>query len=319
MEKDSRLKFFPVPFFAVVMWLSGLIMSIQKGQEVLWFPQMIDFYLLMIVVALFVLFLVVYLLKFVFYKQQVLSEINHPIKISFFGAVSISFILLSVGFDGINDLLAHILLWVWSVLHLFITFFIISLWMHDTKFEVTHMSPAWFIPVVGNILIPIVWVSYLWLEISWFFFSIWIVFWLVLLVIFFNRIIFYPPIPEKLLPTLFILIAPPAVGFVSWYELVWQIDQFWKILYYISLFFLMLLIFQSKIFMKINFYLSWWAYTFPIAAVGIASMVMYDNTWLMFFELLSYVLFFALVFILIIIVFLTFRHILNKKICVEEG
>jgi tellurite resistance protein len=39
--------------------------------------------------------------------------------------------------------------------------------------------------------------------------------WLVLFTIIMNRIIFHNPLPQKLLPTLIILIAPPAVAMLS--------------------------------------------------------------------------------------------------------
>jgi tellurite resistance protein len=118
------------------------------------------------------------------------------------------------------------------------------------------MNPAWFIPAVGNILVPIVGIIHAPAEISWFFYSIGFFFWIILLIIFFNRIIFHSPLPEKLLPTLFILIAPPAVGFVSLVKLTGEVGDFSKILYYFGLFLTLLLMFQFNIFKKIKFYLS---------------------------------------------------------------
>jgi len=52
-------------------------------------------------------------------------------------------------------------------------------------------------------------------ELSWFFFSVGLIMWAVMFTIIMNRIIFHNPLPQKLMPTLFILIAPPAVALIS--------------------------------------------------------------------------------------------------------
>ena len=144
------------------------------------------------------------------------------------------------------------------------------------------MNPSWLIPAVGNILVPVAGVSHVSPEISWFFYSIGLILWIVLLAIFFNRIIFHKPLPERLLPTLFILIAPPSVAFLSYVKLTGFINEFTRILYYFALFLVALLCSQLKMFWKIKFYLSWWAYSFPISAVTIASIVMFHETGIYF-------------------------------------
>jgi len=96
--------------------------------------------------------------------------------------------------------------------------------------------------------------------------------------ILFNRVLFHHPIEQKLLPTLFILIAPPAVGFIAYMRLTGDLDAFGRILYYGGLFLTLLLFTQVRRFLKLEFFLSWWAYSFPLAAISIASMVMFEQT-----------------------------------------
>ena len=50
------------------------------------------------------------------------------------------------------------------------------------------------------------------------------IFWIVLIAIVFYRIFFHEPNPARLLPTLFILLALPAVGFIAYGALVAQLD-----------------------------------------------------------------------------------------------
>ena len=145
-----------------------------------------------------------------------------------------------------------------------------------------------------------------------------LIFWIILLIIFFNRIIFHSPLPEKLLPTLFILIAPPAVGFISFVKLTGGISAFSKILYYFGLFLVFLLFAQIKIFKKIKFYLSWWAYSFPIAAITIASILMFHETDISSFKYISLAFFGILNLIIILLIIKTSIAILKKEICIEE-
>ncbi len=75
------------------------------------------------------------------------------------------------------------------------------------------MSPVWFIPVVGNILVPLAGVVHARRTRSRFFFSTGLIFWIVLQTLFFYRIFFHHPLPEKLLPTFFHPSGSPHTGF----------------------------------------------------------------------------------------------------------
>ncbi|MEA3292458.1 MAG: SLAC1 anion channel family protein, partial [Pseudomonadota bacterium] len=187
------------------------------------------------------------------------------------------------------------------------------------KFQINHINPAWFIPVVGNILVPIAGVPLGYPEISWFFFSIGIVFWLVLLTIFFNRIIFHDPMPQRLVPTFFILIAPPAVAFIAWFKLGGELDAFARVLYYTALFFSLLLATQIGKFARLPFFLSWWAYSFPLAALTVATMLMYQELQTPWFKWLSILLLALVTLVILMLVVKTVAAISSRGICIEEG
>jgi len=74
------------------------------------------------------------------------------------------------------------------------------------------LTPAWFIPVVGNILVPVGGVPLGHVEISWFFFSIGLILWLSFFTIVLHRVLFVPMMSQRSMPTLFILLAPPSIG-----------------------------------------------------------------------------------------------------------
>jgi tellurite resistance protein len=71
-------------------------------------------------------------------------------------------------------------------------------------------------------------------------------------------------------------------------------------------------------FIKLPFFLSWWAYSFPLASITIASVVKYHTTHAIFYQNLAYILFTILSVVIAILIGLTLKTIWRGQICVEE-
>jgi tellurite resistance protein len=252
------------------------------------------------------------------YPEEIRKEFKNITKLSFFPAISISFLLLSIAAMDLFPGLSKGLWIIGTVIHFLFSVAVISIWIRHPSLEINHISPAWFIPVVGNMLVPIAGVAYAPAEISWFFFSIGLVFWVALFTILFYRLLFHNPLPERLLPTLFILIAPPAVGFISYVKLTGGVDSAARILYYFSLFVFILMIPQLKMLARIKYYLSWWAYTFPLAALAIATLLMYHQGGFIFFKYLALAFLILVSAVIVLLAFMTLVAMKNKTICVED-
>lgn len=315
-QETSRLKYFPVSWFATVMGMSGFSIAWNRAEHIFNPGFCLSSVLLGLTSLWFVLLIVIYAMKIIRYPGEVLAEIRHPVKQAFVPTFSISLILLSVAYlQSAPDWS----FWLWlfgSTLHLGLTLYVLSSWMHHAKYEITHLNPAWFIPVVGNVLVPIAGMQHGIPEVSWFFFSLGLFFWPVLTAIIFYRLIFHPALPERLIPTLFIFIAPPAVGCVSWFALTGNIDAFGRILYSIALVFTLLLLSQINHFRRIPFFLSWWAYSFPIAAMTIASFLMARTTGQLIYLWLAGGLLALLSALIILLIWKTTRAALRHEICV---
>ena len=304
----SRLANFPVALFATVMGMSGLTLAWQKASHVLGTPNVIWQILLLLTTLLTLSLATAYLLKIKRHAEQVFNEFNHPIKISFFPAFSIGLMLISVAIADIFKPLATALWCLGATLQLMLTLYLMNQWIHHARWQVQHTTPAWFIPIVGNIIAPIGGTQLGFQEVSWFFFSIGILYWIVLKALVFNRIIFHEPLPEKLLPTLFIMIAPPAVGFIAYLRLnEGDIDNFAHILYYAALFLVLLLTSQLHRFTRLPFYVSWWAYSFPLAGFTIATLLMYQAFQTLFFSTLSQLMLGVISVVLAILIYKTFN------------
>jgi tellurite resistance protein len=314
---EERLRYFPIMMFAIVMGFSGITIVFQKAAEEFGFSALLAQIFVAADTILFGVIAFLYLAKIVKFFEEVKKEFAHPVRINFFAAVSISMILISIIYHPIAPMFSEVFCIVGTVLHTFLTFYTFSFWINNNM-EITHSNPAWFIPIVGNVLIPIAGSFFLPKEVLIFYFSVGIFFWIILLSIILNRIIFHHQMAVKFMPTLFILIAPPAIGVISYVKIVGEIDFFVHFMYSVALFFTFLLLFMYKNFLNLKFFISWWAFVFPIAAMTISSILMYKKTHAYSYELLSFFLMGAAVCVISIVIYQTFIHIGKKEICIQE-
>jgi len=316
-DMKERLQFFPITAYSIIMGLSGLTVVFNKFYHMQWMPKVIYDVLLFFTLGLFLLITIQYGRKAIHYIEEVAADFKHRIRINFFSAISISFLLLSIAFLGFWPFLSMIFWWVGLLLHTALMFYTISFWIQH-NFEIQFMNPAWFIPVVGNMLIPVVGVEFMPKGLSYFYFAVGFFFWVVLFTIFLNRAIFHHQLPQKFMPTLFILIAPPAVGFIAYMRIAQSWDAFAVLLLFLAYFFVILILFLYKSFRKIKFFISWWAFTFPLDAITIASVVAYQVTGQNIYKYLAFILFSLTLVTVAYVAWMTIRKIRQGEICVNE-
>jgi len=313
----EKLKYFPITAFAIIMGLSGLTIVFAKFYHMQWLPEWPFKVFLFFTFGLFLFFMLTYSRKAVNHWEEVLKDFNHPIRINFFSAVSISFILLSIAFLSYWPFLSMVLWWVGVILHTGLMLHTIKFWIQQ-NFEIKFMNPAWFIPVVGNILVPVAGVDFMPAAFSYMYFAIGFFFWIILFAIFLNRVIFHHQLPQKFIPTLFILIAPPAVGFIAYIRIAQSWDAFGVFMLFIAYFFVALLISLRKSFYKIRFFISWWAFTFPLMAMTLASVVAYQVSAIQVYKYVSFFMAFIAVFFISLVAWKTIGKVRAGEICVNE-
>jgi len=317
IPERNRLKFFPIMMFAIVMGLSGLTIMYQKAAIWLGFPTLIGTSLMAITTLVFLVVSTIYLTKFFKYKMAVIKEFSHPIRINFFAAVSISMLMLAIIFKEAFPSISALFWYPGTLLHFVLTMYTISFWINHNQ-ELDHSNPAWFIPIVGNVLVPIAGVGFASQGVLMYFFSAGIFFWVILFAILLNRIIFHHQLAMKFMPTMFILIAPPAVGFIAYFKMFETVDVFATMLFNLALFFTLLIAFMYQNFVKIKFFISWWAFVFPLAAMAISAMVMYHHTQDVALLMLSYVMIAVTTVIIAIVIYQTLLHMQKGEICIQE-
>lgn len=274
----ARLPFFPIAWFAMVMGVAGLAIAWEKAERLMGLAIPVSQALLGLGTLLFIVLAGLYGLKALKYRDAVAREWAHPVMLNFAPTLSIALMLLAVAWLPHSAPYSKLQWLIGAALHLVLTLHVMTRWMRRGGFDITQLNPAWFMPVVGNLVAPIAGVSHAPPEVSWFFFSIGLVFWPVLLALVMYRLVFFEALPERLMPTLFILIAPPAAGLIAYVGLSGALDTLAMLLFNVGLFFTLLLFAQLGGFVRLRFNLSWWAYSFPLAAISTAGFVLYEHS-----------------------------------------
>lgn len=316
--ETSRLAHFPVTFFAVVMGLMGFTLALHAGAPAMVWLAHASSLVLLISAAVMAVIACFYLAKALRYPAMVAEEWHHPVKIAFFPTITVSLLLLATAIFPYSAALAE---WIWLVGVVgqgVLTIAVVTGWISHRSFQVGHLTPAWFIPAVGNVIVPVLGARIGYIEISWLFFSGGIIFWIVLLTLVMNRLIFHDPIVARLFPTMVILIAPPAVAFLAYVSMIGAVDGFARILLNAAYIFAALVVVQVPKLVKLPFALSWWALSFPLAALSIASFRFSQLDGSRGHQTIGIVVLILLALVIAGLIWRTFLAILRGEICRPE-
>jgi tellurite resistance protein len=159
------------------------------------------------------------LVRAVRHPRALREDLGHPIRRGFVAAVPIGLLLLVTLGVALLGPAAPGLLALWTIAsaaQLAITAWVLSRWLAPPAppargFAWAGVTPVLFIPVVGNVLVPLAGVPLGMGTWSLAQFGAGLAFWPVVLVLLLVRLGQAGPLPERLLPAWFVPIAPPAV------------------------------------------------------------------------------------------------------------
>lgn len=264
-----------VAMFGMVMGIGGLANAWGAASRVFGLPLIISQVLLALATTIFVILVVAHLAKLALHFADVAEEFAHPVRSSFFPAISVAAIVMSIGLRSYSFDVANVLWCVGAALHLVFALVLIRRWILHAQDEGV-LTPAWFIPVVGNILVPVGGVPLGYVEVSWFFFSVGLMLWLSFFTIVLHRVLFVPAMSQRSMPTLFILLAPPSIGLSAYMAFTGgHAGAMGDILYCLALFIALLLASLIRYAAHGPFFMSWWAMTFPVDGWAGASIGYY--------------------------------------------
>ncbi|MBH1392573.1 SLAC1 anion channel family protein [Stenotrophomonas maltophilia] len=305
----------PVSLFGAVMGLSGLSLAWRFAHQNFGAPQFLSSVIALISIVVFVLLVLGYLTKSVAYPDAVVAEFKHPVTSNFFGTFTIALLLLSAIASPVSEALS-VGLWIAGVLTTFVLGYIVISRLLSGGQDPTLAIPAWLIPGVATLDIaipgshmPMSWAG----EVNLLALAIGAAVALVFFVMIFARLVNHAAIAPAMMPSLMILIAPFEVGFLAYTSVMGRIDAFASVLFYAGLF--LFLVVVPKIFRRSNpFTASWWAISFPTAALVNAALTYAAKTQSITITWIAWALLVLLTGTLLVLLIRTIKILLNGKL-----
>ena len=217
-QRAGPLKYLFPGWYAIVMGLAGLSLAWHHAAPVM--GKGADLAALLIgslAAAVFAVLAVATVLRGQRYPQAWAEDRQHPVRHTAIATLPTSVLLLATVAlaTGAQGTAVLTLWWAGALAQLAVTAWVLTRWWKGARqggLQWASITPALFITVVGNLLVPLAGVPLGQPEWSTAQFGIGLLFWPVLTVLLRVRIAKQGVWAERLLPANFIFIAPPAVA-----------------------------------------------------------------------------------------------------------
>ncbi len=278
LHQPSPLKFLMPGWFSLVMGLCGLSLAWQAAAPVL--GDMATGAALVlggVALVVFGVLAVASLLRWRRHAEALEEDLKHPVRHAFVATVPVSLLLLATAGHklGLQGAGVQGLWWAGSLLQLWATVWVLSRWLAagpgpgnsnpNAASLWPAITPVLFIAVVGNVVAPLAGVALghgVWAAAQ---LGIGLLFWPVVLTLLLVRRFAHGPLPDRLLPTWLITVAPPAViglGVLQFQAPAWVAQALWGV----ALFCLLWVGTQASRMVAQPFTIAFWALSFPLGA-----------------------------------------------------
>jgi len=289
------VKNFTPSWFASVMGTGILAMTSLFYSLYIPFLKSLAYALFYFNIILFLALLIPWILRWIFFRKEALKDLEHPVLSNFYATIAISMLVLAADFIviGKNIEVGEVFWLIGMLATIFFSILTPYLMFKGKNVKLDHINPAWFIPPVGLIVIPIAgsliiphvsgMVQEFVIFLNYFGWGSGFFIYLALLAITMYRFIIHHPLPNILAPTIWINLGPIGAGTVALVNLIknsffvtvkqpffvfgfllWGFGIWWVIMAII-----MTLHYIKRL--KLPYAMSWWAFTFPLGAYVAAS------------------------------------------------
>jgi C4-dicarboxylate transporter/malic acid transport protein len=329
MRMNKVIRNFSPAWFASVMGTGILAITSLFYSE--YIPQLkyLALFLFYFNVVLFPVLLIPWMLRWIFFKEKALSDLEHPVISNFYATLAIGMLVLSANFIviGKNEVAGEILWFVGVIATIVFGFLTPYIMFRGKHVSLDHVNPAWFIPPVGLIVIPVAGgfvlsrhtglLKEMVVFLNYFGWGAGFFIYLALLAICMYRFILHHPLPGNLAPTIWINLGPIGAGTVSLINMVnnssfIEVKEpffvfgliFWGFgIWWVGMAIFITLHYIRKL--KLPYAMSWWAFTFPLGAYVAASHLVSGIFNMKIIDCIGFALYFLLFFLWSITLFKT--------------
>ncbi|XP_043705756.1 S-type anion channel SLAH3-like [Telopea speciosissima] len=306
---------FPINSFGICLGIGSQAvlwrdLSTTKSMSFLHISLTVNLVTWCIALALVLIVSFIYSLKLIFYFEAVRREFFHPIRVNFFFAPWIAALFLAISLPPLVATFIHTPIWyILMIPILCLDLKIFGQWMSGSQRRLSMVAnPANHIAIVSNFLGSYLGASMGLKEGPIFFFAIGLAHYIVLFVTLFQKLPTNQTLPKDLHPVFFLFLSTPSVASISWALIQGVFDYGARIPFFLSLFLYFTLAVRINFFRGFRFSLTWWAYTFPMSGVSIASVAYSDEVTTLFTKILTVALSGISTLVVIIMLITTIFH-----------
>lgn len=263
-DKQQARVAIPVQVYGSTLGFTGLTLALERAQTAFGIASFWSLLLLGFTSLLILLLTLLMAWQYGRGTSTLASAWQNPSQAVAFSGFTLSLVLLGAAWREQLPALAMYLWMLGMCLHVLLCFSLVQRWFaHGVA--LSDVSPAWFVPMVGNGVITIHAEHFFSAELGWYFFALAAGSWLIL-----QPLVLYclivKSLAQKAKPTAFILVAPPAVLFLAYFSLTSEVDALGRVLFNFSLFWLLFFLCCGRRVIDLSFDLTAWSFTFPFSA-----------------------------------------------------
>lgn len=216
MATSLKLPLIPAGFFGMVLGLSGLANAWRVGARIWQIPVIVGEVLTVVTVAVWLVLIVLYALKWIVIRSEGLKEATHPVQCCFIGLIGVATMLVAGGILPYSRIGAETIFLIGAAYTLaFSVWRTGGLWQGERDIAAT--TAVLYLPsVAGSFVTAIVSSALGFPEWGQLFFGAGFFAWLAIESALLHRLLTGPALPPPLRPTLGIQLAPPAVGALAY-------------------------------------------------------------------------------------------------------
>jgi tellurite resistance protein len=257
----------PLNLFAVPLGLSGLGGAWSAAASSLDAPAWPSGLLFAVAALAWLVFSALYILSGIRRGGTFGIDLRHPVSGPFAAYIPVIGILLAAHYGSVIPAAAPWLVGIFVGALAVVAAQLISHWISEGLPQ-DALHPGYFLPVVAGSFIASIGLSSIGAHPAAIAaFGVGIFFWLVIGTIVTGRLITGARYPLPLVPTMAVLLAPPATGGVAWFLLSGGLpNAIQDALAGVLLIMLLVQLMLIRQYVKVPFSLTYWTFTFPIAA-----------------------------------------------------
>jgi len=259
----------PLNTWAIAFGLAGLAEAWTAATPLLGLPDAVRWVLWVVAAVGWIWLLVAHVARGLRTRLPLGDQLRHPAQGPIAALVPVVALLLGIQLDEVAPLAGAIVTGIALVAATGFAAWILGLWMRGGRpAEAVH--GGYFLPTVAAGLVGATAAEVAgWHGIALGSFAVGILFWIVIQTVLVIRLAVQPPLPGPLTPTLAIMVAPPAVAGLAWFEINGgRVDDVQFALAGVLVLMLLIQLAFVARYRRLAFSLGFWSFTFPVAGAG---------------------------------------------------